>query len=156
MSFREAYARKFSLDFRLQPGTYQSDDFNGRLYQMPFGEMYVDKENFHVSKLYRLGQDVSLNEHIQEHFFDQVKSEDGHLMNMVYPFFIMLDTLKGLPYWPDWQMLEGYLRGQGLYPTLLFKNKHYKVLVEDDAAEMHVIADIRVGFEDGFTYTVSP
>lgn len=122
---------------------------------MPFGELYVHPYKWDISKLYRLGQDVSLNEHMQERFFDQVKLGDGHLMNMVYPFFILTDTLKGLPYWPEWQMLEAYLKPQGLYPWLVFKNKHYKVLVEDDAAEIHVIADIRVGFEDGFTYSYS-
>jgi hypothetical protein len=37
----------------------------------------------------------------------------------------------------------------------VFKNKHYKVIVEDDAPELHVIADIRVGFEDGYSYSYS-
>ncbi len=158
MNLYEAYARKICREGNLKPGAYAVDDLNVHILGLPFGEMASKLAEIPPEKLPILGQDISLNKHMQDSFFSLVNDEGRNLTSMIEPVLVDKQHLKSWSTWSDWKTLETYLTSLMLTPFLTFRNKVVttrRTAPNGDVWVFHCfVADIRISLNgDAFTYS---
>jgi hypothetical protein len=105
----EAYAAKICRHAELPPRVYESSELNNVIMSLPLGESHAVLDGVELEKLPRLGETISLNEHMQRHFFDVIGTPSRELYEFTVPFLIRRSHLERLDGWRDWRTLTVYL-----------------------------------------------
>lgn len=79
-------------------------------------------DNTELEDLPKLGESVTLKEHMQRNFFDVVGSHRRELYEFTVPFLLKRSYLERLDGWRDWRTLSVYMQQQFLQPVIVFRN----------------------------------
>lgn len=89
---------------------------------LPLGEAHAALDKVELEKLPRLGDTISLNDHMQVNFFSLLLNPARDLWEFTKPLLIKRQHLERLEGWRDWRTLSVYLRQQDLEPAAVFRN----------------------------------
>lgn len=143
-SIYETYAAKICRHVELPPGTYDSQKLNSYIMALPLGEAHAALDKVELEHLPRLGDTLSLNDHMQAHFFSLLLNPARDLWEFTKPLLIKRQHLERLEGWRDWRTLSVYLRQQGLEPAAVFRNTPIPVKAGPFETVDYYAADIRV------------
>ena len=143
-SIYETYAAKICRHVELPPGTYDSQNLNSYIMALPLGEAHAALDKVELEHLPRLGDTLSLNDHMQAHFFSLLLNPARDLWEFTKPLLIKRQHLERLEGWRDWRTLSVYLRQQDLEPAAVFRNTPIPVKAGPFETVDYYAADIRV------------
>lgn len=143
-SIYETYAAKICRHEGLAPGTYDSQTLNNYIMGLPLGEAHAAFDQVELEGLPRLGDTVSLSDHMQANFFSLLLNPDRDLWESTKPLLIKRQHLERLEGWRDWRTLLVYLRQQDLEPAAVFRNTPIPIQSGAGEAVEYYAADIRV------------
>jgi hypothetical protein len=146
LSIFDKFAHKVCQYANLEEGLYEAVTLSIIVNELPFGgEGFVDLD---LDNLPRLGQDISLQQHMQQHFFSLL-DDSRSLLTMVKPVYVTEQLLRRWNSWEEWQILEGYLKSQNAIPFLVFRNVESNAKIQ---GENVFLADVRVMLARGQPY----
>ena len=95
-SIYETYAAKICRHVELPPGTYDSQKLNSYIMALPLGEAHAALDKVELEHLPRLGDTLSLNDHMQVHFFSLLLNPARDLWEFTKPVLIKHQHLERL------------------------------------------------------------
>ncbi len=143
-SMFDTYAAKLCRQLKLAPATYDIPDLNGAIMALPLAEAHAALKGVALENLPRLGETVSLNEHMQAHFFGTLLDEARVLPELTQPVLIKRPHLERLEGWRDWRTLTVYLANERLEPVVVFRNTPVPLKAGAFETMDYYVADIRV------------
>lgn len=150
----DAYAAKICRHAELPPGEYDAHTLNSIIMTLPLGEAHAALEGVALESLPRLGETVSLNQHMQRNFFDVLGMAGRELYEFTVPVLVARRYLERLEGWRDWRTLSVYLGQNGLEPVMVFRNTSMPLKVAPFEQVDHYAADVRVlCLRDGFHWS---
>ena len=126
---------------------------------MPLGESHAVLDDVELEKLPKLGESVSLNDHMQRNFFNVVGTPNRELYEFTVPVLVRQNYLERLDGWRDWRTLSVYMMQQFLQPVLVFRNTPMptKRITDLGLVETvnYFVADVRVmcGRDEPFVWS---
>lgn len=142
----DSYATKVCRYSERKPGAYNSSSLNSIILTLPFAEAHVVFEELETEALPRLGETLSLKDHLQVSFFDVIRLSDVDLHMFTVPVLIRQAFLERLEGWREWRTLTAYLSEQSLYPAVVFKNTPIPIRESPFEKGTYYLADVRVLF----------
>lgn len=142
-SIYDTYARKLLDYFDVQPGDYDIGTLNELVLSVPFAEAHVVDNDLSEKSLPRLGEGLSVQDHMRRCFFDMVNSE-APLFMMTSPFLIKREFLEALEHWREWRVLTLYLLQFNLDAAIAFRNRPIALDDRDGAKADYYLGDVRV------------
>lgn len=133
----ETYARKLLEYFDVKPGVYGTELLNELVLSVPFAEVHMVEKGLDAETLPKLGETVTVEEHMRRSFFDMVNG-DGEVFQMTRPFLIKRDYLEALEHWREWRTLSMWMVNFHLSPAVAFRNRPVGL------REEYYIGDVRV------------
>lgn len=121
-SMFDAYAEKICRHAELPADRYESNDLNNVILSLPLGESHAALDGAELDQLPHLGENISLNDHMQRNFFDVIGSASRELYEFTVPFLIRRTYLERLDGWRDWRTLSVYMQQHFLQPVIVFRN----------------------------------
>lgn len=121
-SMFDAYAEKICRHAELPADTYESNRLNNVIFSLPLGESHAVLDGMELEKLPRLGEAISLNDHMQRNFFDILRAPHRELYEFTVPFLLRRSYLERLDGWRDWRTLSVYMQKEHLQPIITFRN----------------------------------
>src|SRR4051812_48241755 len=112
----DALATKILNFGTFRPGTYEAFKLNSLIFSLPFAEAHIIAENRVVSDLPRLGETLSLPEHLQSTVLPMLGDDDLSLINMTSPVLIQKAFLARLDDWIEWQVVQKMLAKHEVAP----------------------------------------
>jgi hypothetical protein len=143
-SIFEAYAAKICRHVALPPATYDMQELNSYVMTLPLGEAHAALDRVELENLPRLGDSISLNDHMQANFFSLLLNPARELWQFTKPVLIKRQHLERLEGWRDWRTLSVYLRQQDLEPAAVFRNTPIPIKSGSFETTDYYAADIRV------------
>lgn len=143
-SILETYAAKICRDAELPPKTYDVTALTSIIMDLPLAESHAALDGVELEKLPRLGDSVSLKEHMQAHFFNVVTDPERQIWELTKPVLIKRQYLERLEGWRDWRTLSVYLGKDGLEPAAVFRNTPIPIKEGPFESTDYYVADIRV------------
>ena len=111
---------------------------------LPLGESHAALDGAELEALPRLGETVSLNEHMQANFFNVLGDPRRELWEMTRPVLIKRQYLERLEGWRDWRTLTVYLGQNGLEPAAVFRNTPIPINAGPFESVDYYAGDVRV------------
>lgn len=136
----DTYAEKICRFAELKPRVYEAHSLNTVVLALPFAEAHAAYDGQPLDGLPRLGETVSLQQHMQEQFFDVIAAPSRGLYESTAPVLIKCSFLERLEGWAEWHALAAYLTRFDLQPLIVFKNAPLSAV----GRESYYVADIRV------------
>lgn len=118
----DAYAEKICRYAKLTGPTVESNDLNQVIYSLPIAESHAVIDGIELENLPRLGETVSLKDHMQQNFFDVIASPQRDLWEFTAPFLVKRTYLERLDGWREWRTLSVYMGQEFLRPLIAFRN----------------------------------
>lgn len=143
-SIFETYAAKICRHVDLPPATYDTQTLNSYIMALPLGEAHAALDAIELENLPRLGDTVSLNDHMQANFFSLLLNPARDLWEFTKPVLIKRQHLERLEGWRDWRTLSVYLSQEGLEPAAVFRNTPISIKSGQFETVAYYAADIRV------------
>lgn len=145
-SIFETYATKICRHAKLPPKVYETHALNHVIMTLPLAESHAALSGIELENLPRLGETVSLKDHMQAHFFNVISDPRRELYEFTKPVLIKRQYLERLEGWRDWRTLSVYLNQEGLEPAAVFRNT--PIVIKSGVFEKidYYVADIRVVF----------
>jgi hypothetical protein len=143
-SIYETYAAKICRHVGLPQGSYDAQELNSYIMALPLGEAHAALGNVELENLPRLGDTVSLNDHMQAHFFSLLLNPARDLIEFTKPVLIKRQHLERLEGWRDWRTLTVYLHQEGMEPAAVFRNTPIPIKAGPFETVDYYAADIRV------------
>lgn len=143
-SIFETYAARICRYAELPPATYPTKDLNSYIMALPLGEAHAALDQVELENLPRLGETVSLNDHMQAHFFSLLMNPARGLWEFTKPVLIKRPYLERLEGWRDWRTLSVYLLQEHLEPAAVFRNTPVTIKAGPFETVEYYAADIRV------------
>lgn len=143
-SIFETYAAKICRHVALPPATYDMQELNSYVMTLPLGEAHAALDRVELESLPRLGDSISLNDHMQANFFSLLLNPARELWQFTKPVLIKRQHLERLEGWRDWRTLSVYLRQQDLEPAAVFRNTPIPIKSGPFETTDYYAADIRV------------
>ncbi len=143
-SMFDAYAAKICRHAELPPRVYESSELNNVIMSLPLAESHAVLDGVELENLPRLGETISLNEHMQRHFFDVIGTPSRELYEFTVPFLIRRSHLERLDGWRDWRTLTVYLGQQGLEPVVVFRNTPLPIKPVPFETVEYYVGDVRM------------
>ncbi len=143
-SIFETYAAKICRHVALPPATYDIHELNSYIMALPLGEAHAALDRVELENLPRLGDSISLNDHMQANFFSLLLNPARDLWEFTKPVLIKRQHLERLEGWRDWRTLSVYLRQQDLEPAAVFRNTPISIKSGAFESSQYYAADIRV------------
>lgn len=140
----ETYAAKICRHVALPSGTYDSQELNSYIMALPLGEAHAVLDGVELEALPRLGDTVSVSDHMQAHFFSLLMNPARDLWEFTKPVLMKRQHLERLEGWRDWRMLSIYLHQQDLEPAVVFRNTPIPIQTGPFETADYYAADIRV------------
>jgi hypothetical protein len=137
------YARKLLEYFEVKAGTYADETLNELVLSVPFAEAHIVDKGLNETKLPRLGETVSVQEHLRKCFFDMINTGTP-LYVMTSPFLIKREFLEALEHWREWRVLVMYLNQHHLDPGIAFRNKPLILEADYTTKAEYYVGDVRV------------
>ena len=116
-SMYDAYAEKICRHAELPANRYESNHLNDVILSLPLGESHAVLDGQELERLPRLGESVSLNDHMRRNFFNVVGTADRELYEFTVPVLVRQNYLERLDGWRDWRTLSVYMMQQFLQVT---------------------------------------
>jgi hypothetical protein len=138
------YASKICRHAGLVARVYDEFDLNDVIMGLPLGEAHAALAGRELEQLPRLGESVSINSHMQAHFFDVVGLADKELHEFTSPVLVPRKHLERLEGWRDWRTLVVYLSQSGLEPVMVFRNTPIPIKTGTFEHTDYYVADVRV------------
>ncbi|MFD1696788.1 hypothetical protein [Roseibium aestuarii] len=143
-SIFETYAAKICRCAELPPNTYDIIQLNRIVMTLPLAEAHAALDGVEHDRLPRLGDTVSLKEHMQANFFDILNQPARELWEFTKPILMKRQHLERLEGWRDWRTLSVYLSRDGLEPSAVFRNTPIPIKTDPFESVDYYVADIRV------------
>lgn len=143
-SIFDAYAAKICRHAELPPGEYDAHTLNSIIMTLPLGEAHAALDGVELEKLPRLGETVSLNDHMQRNFFDVIGMAGRELYEFTVPVLVARRYLERLEGWRDWRTLAIYLGHSCLEPSLVFRNTPFHTWISNAERDVYYSGDLRV------------
>lgn len=143
-SIFDTYAAKICRDADLPPATYEINTLNGYIMTLPLGESHAALDGVELDSLPRLGESISLNDHMQANFFNLLFNPAREAWQFTRPILIKRQHLERLEGWRDWRTLSVYLNQEGLEPAAVFRNTPIPIKAEPFETVDYYAADIRI------------
>jgi hypothetical protein len=121
-SMYDAYAEKICRHVGLPADQYESNQLNDVILTLPLGEGHAIIDGIELEKLPRLGESLTLKDHMQRNFFEVVGHAGRELYEFTTPFIIRRSHLERLDGWREWRTLAVYMSQHFLQPVLVFRN----------------------------------
>ena len=153
-SIYETYAAKICRHVELPSGTYDSHELNSYIMGLPLGEAHAALDKVELESLPRLGDTLSLNDHMQANFFSLLLNPERGIWEFTKPVLIKRQHLERMEGWRDWRTLSVYLRQQDLEPAAVFRNTPIPIKAGPFETVDYYAADIRVllGRSEAFSW----
>lgn len=154
-SIYETYAAKICSQLELKPATYDMQELNSYIMDLPLAEAHAAYQGVELEKLPRLGDTLSLKDHMQANFFNILMNPARPLTDLTRPILIKREHLERLEGWRDWRTLSVYLHQQNMEPAAVFRNTPITIKTAPFESEVYYAADIRVmlGRKEPFQWT---
>lgn len=143
-SMYETYAAKICRHVELPPGTYGSQELNSYIMALPLGEAHAVLDGVELEALPRLGDTVSLSDHMQVNFFSLLMNPARDLWEFTRPVLMKRQHLERLEGWRDWRTLTVYLHREAMEPAAVFRNTPIPIKTGPLETTDYYVADIRV------------
>jgi hypothetical protein len=143
-SIFDTYATKICRQADLPPKTYDIHELNSVIMSLPLGESHAALDGVDLEALPRLGETVTLNEHMQTTFFNVLSDSRRELWEMTRPVLIKRQYLERLEGWRDWRTLTVYLGQNGLEPAAVFRNTPLPIKSGPFESVDYYAGDVRV------------
>jgi len=143
-SIFETYAAKICRSAGLPPGSYETQKLNGCIMAQPLGEAHAALDGVELENLPKLGESVSLNDHMQANFFSLLLNPARELWEFTRPVLVKRRHLERLDGWRDWRTLAVYLHQEDLEPSVVFRNSPIPIKAGPFEEVDYYAADIRV------------
>jgi|GEM_PF-5727474 len=143
-SIFETYAARVCQHAELPPKVYTTLHLNSLIMGLPLAESHAALMGVELAELPRLGDQVSLNSHVQSYFFDVVADTSRKLLDLTKPVLIKREYLERLEGWRDWRTLSVYLSQEGLEPSAVFRNRPIPIKTGPFETVDYYVADIRM------------
>ncbi len=143
----ETYATKICRHAKLPPRRYESEELNAIVMVLPLAESHAALDDIELEGLPRLGETVTLNQHVQANFFNVLGDPSRDLWEFTKPVLIKRPYLERLEGWRDWRSLAVYLAQEDLQPVAVFRNTPISIKTGTFEATDYYVADIRVALE---------
>lgn len=111
---------------------------------LPLGEAHAALDGAELESLPRLGDTISLNDHMQANFFSLLLNPARELWEFTRPVLIKRQHLERLEGWRDWRTLTVYLHQEGMEPAAVFRNTPIPIKSGMFEQVEYYAADIRV------------
>lgn len=128
----------------MPPGSYDAQELNSYIMALPLGEAHAVLGNVELENLPRLGDTVSLNDHMQAQFFSLLLNPARDIIEFTKPVLIKRQHLERLEGWRDWRTLTVYLHKEGMEPAAVFRNTPIPIKAGPFETVDYYAADIRV------------
>lgn len=153
-SIYDTYAAKICSQLELKPATYDMQELNSYIMDLPLAEAHAAYQGIDLENLPRLGDTLSLKVHMQSSFFDILMDPVRPLTDLTRPILIKREHLERLEGWRDWRTLSVYLHQQDLEPAAVFRNTPITIKTAPFETEVYYVADIRVvlGRKEAFVW----
>lgn len=121
---------------------------------LPLGEAHAALDGVELERLPRLGDTISLNDHMQANFFNLLLNPARDLWEFTKPVLIKRQYLERLEGWRDWRTLTVFLHEKGMEPAAVFRNTPIPVKSGPFESVDYYAADIRVilGMKDPYRW----
>lgn len=143
-SIFETYAAKICRHAELPPKAYDVHELNSIVMDLPLAEAHAALDGVELDALPRLGDSISLKDHVQANFFNVLGDPARELWEFTKPILIKRLHLERLEGWRDWRTLAVYLGQQGLEPVAVFRNTPIAIETGMFETTDHYVADIRI------------
>lgn len=143
-SIYETYAAKICRHVELPPASYSAEELNRYIMALPLGEAHAALDGAELESLPRLGDTISLNDHMQANFFSLLLNPARELWEFTRPVLIKRQHLERLEGWRDWRTLTVYLHQEGMEPAAVFRNTPIPIKSGMFEQVEYYAADIRV------------
>ena len=140
----ETYAAKICRHVELPPGTYDAQKLNSYIMALPLGEAHAALGQVELEKLPRLGDTISLTDHMQAHFFSLLLNPSRDITEFTKPVLIKRQHLERLEGWREWRTLTVYLHQEGMEPAAVFRNTPIPIKTGPFETVDYYVADMRV------------
>jgi hypothetical protein len=149
------YAAKICRRLDLPAASYSGEELTSAVMKLPIGEANAAFEGKQLGKLPRLGDTVSVREHMQSNFFDVIGMSEEPATRFTSPVLVKRSHLERLEGWHEWQTLAGVLRDHDLEPVMVFRNTPIPIKTSPYEETEYYVADVRVTFrrEDPFRWS---
>lgn len=140
----DQYAAKICRHAELEPRDYGDNNLNDIIMALPLAEAHAALAGTDLDKLPRLGETISVNNHMKLNFFDVIGLPSRELHEFTAPVLVRRDYIERLEGWREWRTLAVYLKQANLEPVMVFRNTPVPVKTAPYETTVYYVADVRV------------